>query len=354
MNEEEENLNRLIVPKILDVSWATILRIAVALASLYLLYLIRDILIWFVFALVISILLNPLIEGLKRIHFPRTIAAILVYFGIGLVFGYLIYQMAPFLSIELSQFSAHFPSYFDKLSPYLSGLKIEALKNFNNFSIAVERVLMKASTNIFSALGTVFGGIMSTFAIFSIAFFLSLEEKGVERVLALVSPSRHRDRVLRIWERSKRKIAGWFAVRLIGMTFVGLFTFVTCYVLNVKYSVFFGLFAGLSDIIVTLGPLFSGIIITIFILLTSVPKAIIFVLAFFLIQGIEGHILIPVLSKKFLRLPPALVLMALLIGGKLWGILGAILAHPFTGILFEFTKEFFSKRRDGLQQTYKQ
>ena len=348
MSDEDQNLNRPIAPKVLDVSWATILRITTALATLYLLYLIRDILIWFVFALVISILLNPLIDLLRKIHFPRTIAAIIVYFGIIFIFGFTIYLMAPFLSIELTQFSAHFPYYFDKLSPYLSGLKIEALKNFNNFSAAVEKVLMKASTNIFAALGTIFGGVMSTFAIFSIAFFLSLEEKGVERTLALISPTRHQERVLRIWERSKKKVTGWFAARLIGMTFVGLATFITCYVLNIKYAVAFGLFAGLSDIIVTFGPLLTGLIITVFIMLTSTPKAIIFVLAFFLIQEIEGHILIPVLSKKFLRLPPALVLIALLIGGKLWGILGAILVIPLTGILFEFTKEFFAKRKEGI------
>ena len=52
------------------------------------------------------------------------------------------------------------------------------------------------------------------------------------------------------------------------------------------------------------------------------------------------------MSKKFIGLPPALVLIALMIGGKLWGIMGAILAVPLFGILFEFAKESLKKKRD--------
>lgn len=347
MNGQDENLSGdSLAPKILDVSWATILRITTALACLYLFYLIRDILIWFVFALIISILFNPIIGFLRKLYIPRTIAAIFVYFGIFVLLGFLVYEMAPLLFSELSQFSIRFPSYFDKAAPYLSGLKIEALKNFETFSKTLGQVLTRASTNIFLAIGTIFGGIASAIVIFSIAFFLSLEEKGVERVLTLISPIRHREHVLKVWDRSRKKIAGWFLVRLIGMLFVGFSTFLACYALNIKYAVFFGLLAGVSDIIVTIGPILTGVIIAIFVALTSLPKAVVFIIAFFLIQEIEGHIMMPVLSKRFLRLSPALVLVALLIGGKLWGILGAILAIPLTGMLSEFIKGFFARKEE--------
>ena len=63
---------------------------------------------------------------------------------------------------------------------------------------------------------------------------------------------------------------------------------------------------------------------------------------------IEGNILTPILSKKFIGLPPVLVLIALLIGGQLWGIMGAILAIPLAGIFFEFVRDFFKKRKDRI------
>ncbi len=68
---------------------------------------------------------------------------------------------------------------------------------------------------------------------------------------------------------------------------------------------------------------------------------------FVLIQQIEGGILTPILSKKFIGIPPVLVLVALFVGGKLWGFLGALLAIPLAGILFEFLRDFLKKRKDA-------
>jgi predicted PurR-regulated permease PerM len=336
--------------KMSDVSWVTILRIATALTCLYLLYLVKDILVWFVFALIISVLFNPAIKFLQRKRVPRVLAAILVYFGTFIIIGFVIYKIAPFLFSELQQFSIRFPQYFEQASPYLRGLRIEALQNFQNFAKTLEEVLFKASTNIFSALGAFFGGIFVTVVIFSIAFFLSLEEEGIERTIALIFPHEYRKKALKIWEKSQKKISLWFGTRILGCFFVGITTAITCYVLNIRYAVFFGLLAGISDIIVTIGPLIAGAVIAIFIALTSFPKAFVFAVAFTIIQQIEGHILLPILSKKFLRLPPALVLMSILIGSKLWGILGAILAIPLMGMMFEFVKGILTRKETPDQQ----
>jgi len=107
------------------------------------------------------------------------------------------------------------------------------------------------------------------------------------------------------------------------------------------------LFAGLTNIIPIVGPIIAGIIIALIAALDSWLKAALILIVFIIIQQIEGNILTPVLTKRFIGLPPALVLISLLIGGKLWGILGAILAIPLAGIVFEFTKDFLKKRKEG-------
>ena len=80
--------------------------------------------------------------------------------------------------------------------------------------------------------------------------------------------------------------------------------------------------------------------------LDSWLKAALILAVFIIIQQIEGNILTPILTKKFIGLPPVLVLISLMIGGKLWGILGAILAIPLAGIVFEFTRDFLKKRKE--------
>jgi predicted PurR-regulated permease PerM len=336
-----ENLKQ---QKILEVSWVTILRVITALAILYFLFLVKDLLVWFLFALIISVLFNPAINFFQRKHIPRTIAVIIVYLGIFLFLGVFLWRLAPILLFELKEFSLRLPQYFEEASPYLKGLKIAAFENFQNFSQTLENLLFRSSANIFTALGAFFGGVFGAVTIFAIAFFLSLEEKGVERSIFLIAPENYKKKALEVWQNTQKKITWWFGIRVLGVIFVGVSTAIICYVLNVRYAVFFGILAGISDFIVTFGPLITGAIIAIIIALSSIPKALLFVLLFTIIQQIEGHVLLPVLTKRFLRLPPALVLMAILIGAKLWGILGAILAIPLMGMLFEFIKGILVKK----------
>lgn len=333
--------------RVLDISWSTILKIMLALSALYLIFLVRDILIWFIFALVISILFNPAINFLCKTRLPRVLASILVYSIIFVLLGSFILVLAPLLFTELQHLSVSLPVYFDQAAPYFSGLRIEALRDFEAFSGSIEQMLSSASANIFTAIGTIFGGILSSIAIFSIAFFLSLEEEGLTKALILVFPKKHKTKVLAVWDGSRKKIAAWFGVRLICCFFVGLMVGITCYVLDIRYAAFFGLFAGIFNIIFTVGPIVSGAVITSFILaIAGLPKAIIFLIAFLMAQQIESYVIMPLLSKRFLRLSPSLVLVSLLIGATLWGVLGAILAIPLVGMFSELVKGFLEKKQE--------
>ena len=333
--------------EILDISWATIVKIIIALGGLYLIFLVRDILIWFIFALIISILFNPAINFFRRLKVPRVLACILVYLSIFVLLGLFIYLISPILFSELQKFTIKLPDYFNELAPYLSGLGIEAFRDFNTFSETIGGILFDASTNVFTAVGTFFGGLMSAVAIFAIAFFLSLEEKGVAAAIKLASPYRYKEYIGKVWRNSQKKVASWFGVRILCCIFIGLSAGITIFVLNIPYAAFFGLLAGISNIVLTIGPFLSGLVITLFVLaIGGFSKALIFLLAFFIAQEIESYVIMPVLTKKFLRLSPSLVLISLLIGAKLWGLLGAILAIPLVGMFYEFARGFLQRRQE--------
>ncbi len=335
------------VQEILDISWATIAKLIIALGGLYFVFLVRDILIWFVFALIISILFNPAINFFTRLKVPRVLASVLVYLGIFSLLGLLIYLISPLLFTELQKFSVKFPEYFNQLSPYFRGLGLEAFKDFDTFSQTIGGMLSRASSNIFAAIGTFFGGLMSAVAIFAIAFFLSLEEKGVAAVIRLTTPYRYKEYISKVWRHSQKKVASWFGVRILCCIFIGLAAGITVFVLNIPYAAFFGLLAGVSNMVISIGPFLSGLAITLFVFaMGGLPKALIFLIAFFIAQEIEGYVIMPVLTKKFLRLSPSLVLISLLIGAKLWGLLGAILAIPLVGMFYEFIKGFLRRREE--------
>ena len=332
--------------KILDISWGTIFKISLTILIFYFVYLTRDILILFIFALIISVLFNPAIDFLTKKRIPRGLAILIVYLFVFGFLGILIYSIAPIFIYEIQQFTQLFPQYFEKVAPALKGLGLSVFENFESFTKATEGWLFRASSSIFNALGAIFGSIFSTITIFSIAIFLSLEEKGIEKTLSLLFPKKYEAQVLNIWDRCRNRVAGWFGTRILSCLFVGLVTFIACKILVIKYALSFGLMAGITNIVPVIGPIVAAAVIVMFTLLDSWGKALFILIIFILIQQIEGNIITPLLSKKFIGLPPALVLIALMIGGKFWGIMGAILAIPLFGILFEFTKEFLKKKRD--------
>jgi predicted PurR-regulated permease PerM len=296
--------------------------------------------------LIISVLTDPAIDFLKKLRFPRILATILVYVLIFSIFGGLIYFIVPFFAYEIQQFTQLFPQYFERLAPPLSGLGVEAFESIETFKGTIEGWIMKASSSIFNAVAIIFGGVVSTMTIFMLAIFLSIEEKGVDEMIALLSPKKYERAVLEIWKQSKFKVSKWFGMRIVLSIFVGLLTFIACHILNIRYAVSFGLLVGISDIIPIIGPVFSGAVIVLFCALESWVKALFILIILVLIQQIEGSILTPVLAKKVIGLPPALVLVALLIGGRLWGILGAMLAVPLLGLFYEFLRNFLKEKKE--------
>jgi len=334
--------------KVLDISWWTILKIGIGIIGFYILYLIRDILIWFIFALIISILFNPAIDFLQKKKIPRVLATILIYFLIFGILGFSIYLIAPAFTSEIQQFTQLFSQYFEKLTPTLKQLGIGAFKNLESFALTFQEWLKSASANIFSAIAAIFGGIFAALSVLAISLFISLEEKGIEKAILFFTPKKYEAQVLTLFEKSQEKVAGWFEARILCCLFVGLMTFTALKLFNINYASSLSLFAGVIDIIPILGPIFAGLIITILAALDSPLKALFILIVFILIQQIEGSLLSPILTKKFIGLPPVLVLVAVLIGGKLWGILGAILAIPLFGILFEFLRDFLKKRKESI------
>ena len=129
--------------------------------------------------------------------------------------------------------------------------------------------------------------------------------------------------------------------------FVGITSYLALLILKVDYPFILALFAGVTNIIPVIGPIIAGVVISLIAALDSFWIAMVILLIFIVIQQIEGNILTPILARKFIGLPPALVLISLMVGGKFWGILGAVLAIPLAGIIFEFTRDFLKKRKEG-------
>ncbi len=328
-----------------NISWETIFKVALSIITLYLLFQVKDILIWFVFAVIISILFNPAIEFLKRFKVPRVVSTSLVYLAVFSLLSLTLYFVISVLVSEIDQFSKVLPIYFRDLSPIFSDFGIHALEDIEGFIETTKGSLKEFTSALFTASFALFGGLAKTFFVMTMAFFISLESNFIEKIVRTLFPRKYESYALYLWGKSQKQVSGWFLSRIIACVFVGLATYITALIAGIKYPLSLGLIAGVFNFILYIGPIVSGGFIFLITSMDSLAKGLFILVAFIIIQTIESGILSPVLSKKFIGLSPVLVILALAIGGTLWGFLGALLAIPLAGIMFEFLKEILEKRK---------
>src|SRR3989344_5054712 len=107
----------------LDISWGTIAKLALTGFSVYVVFLIRDILVLVLFGVIISILFDPVIDALQRWRIPRVVSAVGVYIVLFGILSYTIFATTPIFAQEIQEFSKRLPQYFEeRISPSLEGL----------------------------------------------------------------------------------------------------------------------------------------------------------------------------------------------------------------------------------------
>ncbi len=334
----------------LDISWEAIIKVFIAIFVFYIIYLAREIALWFFFGLAISILLEPAINFLRKLWIPKMIAIIMIYVSVLGLLGLMVYMTAPIFIVELKEFSNYLPNYFNKINPILQQLGIDFSQSFNEFTGSLVGGLEQSSRGIMNAIIAFFGGLSSAVVILTIAFFLSLEDKGPERFLALISPRKYQENIVLFFEKAQIKVAGWFGARIIACIFVGIGSFIVFYIFGVEYAFLLALISGVLNFVPYIGPLTTAILLLIFVMVSSGSWLITLyvLLAIWAVQAIENNLLTPFLMKKMIDIPPVLVLVSLFLGAEIFGFLGMIFAVPVFGIIYEFTKEFLEKRREGV------
>ncbi len=334
--------------QVLDISWQTIAKIFLAIFVFYFIFLTREIVLWFFFALAISVLLAPAINFMKRRWLPKVIVVLFVYLAIFGVLGIVIYLAAPIFISELKDLSQNFPIYFVQINPALQQMGIDLSQNFDTSTQFLIQELAQSSKSIINALVAFFGGLASTAFIITTAFFLSLEDDAFEKFLILISPKRYEESITSLFKRAQNKVSGWFGARLLACAFVGIASYIVFYIFGIKYALILALISGILNFIPYIGPWITLILLAITIAVSAGSWfTVLYVLiAILLIQEIENKLLTPLLMKKLVDMPPVLVLISLLVGAKVFGFLGVIFAVPVFGIIYEFLKEFLEKRKE--------
>ncbi|HEY4499919.1 MAG TPA: AI-2E family transporter [Candidatus Paceibacterota bacterium] len=310
----------------LEITWGSLWRVVVLLCVVSFLFFVRDILVGVILAIVISSALDPIVSFFERKRIPRILGTLGIFIVVITSLALLLYTVVPIALTELNILITHITS----ADTPLFGLKeaSEIIKAFNESIGRLANLLISGSTSLLETVSKFLGGLMLMGSIFVLSFYLTVDRDGVENFLRAILPPGYEDIVLNVYERTRRKIGRWLQGQIFLSLSIGVSVFLGLWILGIRYSLILGILAGLLEIIPFVGPILSGATAFLIAISQSVTSGIWVLILFLVIQQVEGTLLVPVFMKLTTDLHPAMILISLLIGSKLLGFIGIILAVP--------------------------
>jgi len=332
----------------IHISWATIFKVALVILFLIFLYLIRDIIVIFIFALIVASAIAPAVDLLEKIKIPRVLGAVIVYIIVIGVLGFLLSLIVAPLIQDIKNLSSNFPEYIENLAIQFKSFQ-RAFSKYGTVVDQFQKFLAKTGEHLqkldlFSTFINIFGGIFSFVLALIISFYLSVQKRGVQRILGSISPFNHRDYILDLWERAQKKLGRWLQGQLFLGIIVGAMVYIGLYFLNIKYALLLAILAGVLEIFPYIGPVLAAIPAIIIGFLQAPILGLWVLILYVVVQQLENYLVVPLVIGRVVGLNPIIVIIALLIGAKLGGIPGMILAVPLTAVFAEFVKDLVKKK----------
>jgi len=321
------------------------LQIAFVLAALVVtiavLYLLRDFLGAFVLGAAIAFLIQPAVMRLHGAGVPRVLAITVVFIGIIVVLAGLVLLIVPLGVSEVNQLQVQLPTLaataqqqLNSLQPVrVFGIDIDLKGYTETINAHLREYLLGQFGNAVTIGLTALTTALQILLMFIVAFLLALEAPAIRRDLRRIVPSDYRSDFDQIWRRVRKMLYAYVRGQLIVAGLIGICSGIACAAIGLPDPVALGLIAGVTALIPYFGP-FLGAIPAILVGLSRDPgTALLIGLLYVLISNVILNLIQPKIVGDAVKLPPLLVIVALIAGFSWGGILGMFVAVPVAATL---------------------
>lgn len=318
----------------IEISSMTIVNFFLIAIFLFFLYYIREVWVIVLISLILAAAFQPLVKGWSKI-FGRTFSVILLLLiFIALVVGF-VYLVIPPLANQSVEIIKRTPDFVDRFKhitagfPYLETGLSSAIQNLSGIT-----------GNIISITANFFGALVGFVTVIILMLYFLLDEKFFTNLGQNVIAENKAEQFFAVVKKISTKVGSWLRGQLLLSLVIGVMTFIGLKIIGIPFATMLAVLSGIFEIIPIAGPVISGIIAALVALTISPIAALIVLLFYVVVQQVENNLLVPKIMERAVGLPPAIIIVAILIGGKLYGILGALLAVPILAILYVIWEEW--------------
>jgi predicted PurR-regulated permease PerM len=344
-----ESTTRLVLRSVLVV-------VAVVLV-LYVMYQLRKPLSWLVIAAFIAIAVSGPVNLLSQ-HMRRGFAIAIVYLTLVLIPIGIGALLVPSFVNQAEELAGNAPEYAQDVTDFVN--ENETLRNLNedyDITSKLEEEAGKLPDKIPDAAGTLqdigVGFVNSVFAgltIFILSIFMVAGgRRWVERFLETRNPDQ-KERIERAFDHIGAAVGNYVGGALLQATIAGITAFIVLSILGVPFAAPLALVVFFFDLIPLVGATLAAVLVAIVTLFVNFPVALI-VWAIYSIayQQVENYVIQPQIQRRAVSVEPFVVLVAVLFGGTLFGIVGALLAIPAAASIQIAIREWMAYRREVVE-----
>lgn len=336
------------MPQKLDITNSTLIRFILILVAFWFVYYIRDVFVLLFLVLIIVAGLSPTVDRWAK-TITRPGAVISVFLLIFIILAGIFSLLVPPLIHQMQDFSLNLPAYTSNLSnqggtflPAFSDLIAKNISQLSSYLGNIGELLFSKTVGVVS-------GVVAVITIIVLSFYLLLEEEGVKKIYRGILPAEWHDALSETTRKIIGKLGSWIRGQLLLMFSVGLFITIGLFIIGSPYALSLGLWSGLTEVIPILGPWIGaapGVIVG---LTLSPLQGLLALIVYVIVQQLEGNILVPRVMSRAVGLNPVIVILAILIGGKIYGLMGILLSVPMAATIsvivedWPIIRETFSK-----------
>ena len=302
--------------------------------GLWLVVQIREIIELLFIAVILMSALRPAVDYLEKLRIPRPLAIFLLYAVIISLLSSFVTIIFPPLLSESIRLLTHLPQYFQKVAPFV---------NINSDTFVQQ--IAPLTQNVARVTVGVFSNVITIFTLAVFTFYFLLERNNLREFLKMFIGPELGQKTVEIVKKAEVRLGSWVRGQLLLGLIIGMTTYLGLTFLGISFVLPLALFAGILEMVPIIGPIISAIPSVLVALTVSPGLALAVVALYFVIQQLENNIVVPMVMQKAVGLPPLASLLALMIGGKLGGTVGIILAVPVLLVIQTVIGELFVKSK---------
>lgn len=315
------------------------------------LYLVRDALQLVYLSVMLALGFSPAVSWIEQRHWfgakrqmPRWVAIVVFYVVLVGTIAAVLEIVRPPLVQQAGDLWSHLPEYLAKAQTWMINHRL--LRKAYTLAELVEKAPSPnaAVSGILGVFNRAVEFILTVFTVLLLSVYLLIEGEGLYKGFVRWQPKESRAQWLRVGRDVGVKVGAWMGGQFILCVLIGTTAALGFWIIGLPYFYVLALVCGVGELIPMIGPIIAAVPAVLVAATVGADTAIIVAIYLFVQQQLENNIIIPRLMQKQTGINPILVMVAILIGGSLLGVLGALLAVPTAAILQILILEYLNHR----------